>query len=202
MPGRRWAIVGMQLVTPDYPMRVGEYGQYAVVRIPKADTILEGWLKHWSSRPILLDVFGVVRSSERGSVYPARLAEVPDQTILKQLKQAVEDEKLILLRPRNSGAAGAGNPDTLADQIAAAAKRERAAAAASRPTAKKTWVEFELRDQKGRPIPRARYRLKITDGSTREGVLDENGQVRVTGLDPGECEICFLDFDGREWHRS
>lgn len=65
----------------------------------------------------------------------------------------------------------------------------------------KTWVEFRLVDQLQRPVASARYRLKITDGSVREGRLDADGCVRVAGIEPGTCEICFLDFGKNEWRR-
>jgi hypothetical protein len=210
MPGRRWRIVDMSLVTADYPMRMGEYVQYAVLRSPGADTMLEKWLKHPSSKPILQEVFGAVRPPEWRPAFPATPSTPPDQTVLEVLKRAVQEERLILLRPRKRDASSAGDPQILAEQIAEAARARAAAASAAKSgssqnsssTNKKTWVEFELLDQKGRPVPRARYRLKVTDGSVREGSLDENGRVRVTGLDPGTCDISFLDFDGREWHRS
>ena len=71
----------------------------------------------------------------------------------------------------------------------------------AKPEVEKTWVEFRLVDQKGKPVPGARYRMKITDGSVRTGSLDVNGSVRVPGLYPGMCEISFLDYDAREWKR-
>ena len=42
---------------------------------------------------------------------------------------------------------------------------------------------IELVDQAGRPVPRARYQLVLDDGSTREGLLDDDGraEVRIRG---------------------
>ena len=59
----------------------------------------------------------------------------------------------------------------------------------------KTWIEIELVDLEGEPVPGARYWIQLTDGSIREGWLDHRGQARVDGLDPGMCEIRWPDHD-------
>lgn len=64
-----------------------------------------------------------------------------------------------------------------------------------------TWVAIELVDDDvpPRPVPYARYRLTLPDGSTREGSLDAMGLARVTGIDPGTCQVTFPEYDAREW---
>ena len=32
--------------------------------------------------------------------------------------------------------------------------------------------------------------------------LDAQGRARIGELDPGECEVCFPDFDARAWRAS
>ncbi len=66
----------------------------------------------------------------------------------------------------------------------------------------KTWIEIQLVDQEGNPVPNERYRLKITDGSVREGRLDAKGTVRVSGLEPGNCTVWFPNIDAKEWKRA
>ena len=63
----------------------------------------------------------------------------------------------------------------------------------------KTWVDVQLVDQDGTPVPNASYKLKITDGSIREGTLDTEGRVRVSGIDPGSCTVWFPGYDAKEW---
>ena len=63
----------------------------------------------------------------------------------------------------------------------------------------KTWVEIRLVDQGGKPVPAAKYKLKITDGSVREGALDGDGRARVAGIDSGNCTVWFPEYDGKEW---
>jgi hypothetical protein len=202
MDGKRWKVVEIHLLTKDCPLTVREFSQCARVDGSEADRMFQQWLANRYSKDILLDVFQTLQALA-GWRGPAKAA--PDQTVLEQLNKAVADGSLLLLRPVTRDAAAAADPEILSDRAMEAA-RARAAAAAARQDqdsrSKKTWVEFELLDQDGEPVPGARYRLKITDGSVREGALNEVGRVRVSGIDPGTCEISFLDYDGREWKKQ
>lgn len=121
-----------------------------------------------------------------------------DQTVLPRLRQLFERRELLLLRARVVSASGAGPAvDAFLQRVQAKA---RALSPADRQP-EKTWVEFRLINQKGLPVPGAKYRLKSTDGSVRVGSLDQDGSVRLQGIDPGTCEISFLDYDAREWKR-
>lgn len=62
-----------------------------------------------------------------------------------------------------------------------------------------TWVELELVDERGHPIPGARYVVKLPDGATVEGRLDANGRARVDGLEPGECLVSFPEYAPDDW---
>lgn len=65
---------------------------------------------------------------------------------------------------------------------------------------KKSWIEIELVDDEGKPIPGEKYRVTLPDGSTlAEGTLDEKGQARVESLDPGSCKVSFPDLDKDSW---
>ena len=64
----------------------------------------------------------------------------------------------------------------------------------------KTWIEIELIDEvTGEPIPNERYRLRLPDGTIKEGRLDANGRAREDGIDPGTAEVCFPDIDANAW---
>lgn len=53
----------------------------------------------------------------------------------------------------------------------------------------RTWVEIELLDMAGQPVPYERYWIKLPDGTVREGVLDAQGCAYFDDLDPGQCLI-------------
>ena len=68
---------------------------------------------------------------------------------------------------------------------------------------KKTWVEVELVDEEGSPVPGERYRVTLPDGKTvAEGTLDQNGLARVEGIDPGSCKITFPNLDKEAWEKA
>lgn len=75
-----------------------------------------------------------------------------------------------------------------------------APAVAATQAEKKTWIEIELKDDDGNPVPGERYRIKLPDGSTREGSLDANGRARADGINPGTAQVSFPDIDADDWH--
>lgn len=70
------------------------------------------------------------------------------------------------------------------------------------PQQRTSWIEIELVDDAGRPVPNERFRLKLPDGSTRESFLDQKGFAHVELPAPGTCQICFPDRDGGDWQRA
>lgn len=63
----------------------------------------------------------------------------------------------------------------------------------------KTWIAIQMVGEDEKPIPGIAYRIILTDGSTAEGVLDEEGSARVDNIDPGTCVITFPDLDQEAW---
>jgi type VI secretion system secreted protein VgrG len=95
--------------------------------------------------------------------------------------------------------------DQIASMTAAAAV---VAAGANAPThdddsdenKKKThWVEITLENPDGTPAAGAAYQIILPDGSVASGSLDEKGLARVDGIDPGQVQITFTEFDKEAW---
>jgi len=63
----------------------------------------------------------------------------------------------------------------------------------------RSWIEFQLVDEKGKPVPNAKYKVKVPDGSLLEGALNGEGVVRVDNIDPGQCQITFPEIDAAQW---
>lgn len=65
----------------------------------------------------------------------------------------------------------------------------------------KTWVGIQLMDDgtPPQPVPFKKYRIELPDQSVREGLLDQNGQALISGIDPGTCKISFPQFHADDW---
>ncbi|OPZ09559.1 MAG: Phage-related baseplate assembly protein [candidate division BRC1 bacterium ADurb.BinA292] len=66
---------------------------------------------------------------------------------------------------------------------------------------KKSWIEIRLVDAKGKPVPGEAYELETSDGKTLVGTLDGKGRVRIEGIEPGTCMVCFPNRAPDEWQR-
>lgn len=65
---------------------------------------------------------------------------------------------------------------------------------------KLSWIEIELLDADGEPVPGEPYKVTLPDGSTvAEGTLDGKGFARVDGIDPGTCKVTFPARDKSCW---
>jgi hypothetical protein len=58
-----------------------------------------------------------------------------------------------------------------------------------------SWVEIQLVDTAGKPVPGIRYRIELPDGQFQDGTLDETGRARADQIEPGTCWISFPDYD-------
>lgn len=167
-------------------------------RFPTSNTAL---FANPNTRRELIDMYRLVGGS---------LPSLPDfsrpeigRMILARLNQALSTGEIVALTRRApsakaaEGGGGSGSPSASNPSSAAAAPPP-----SSETSPEKTWIDIQLVDEDGEPIPGERYILKITDGSTREGNLDDSGRVRVNGIDPGTCTVVFPDLDTTEWKRK
>lgn len=62
------------------------------------------------------------------------------------------------------------------------------------------FIELELVDQDELPVPGEAYSIKLPDGRTVSGRLDNNGRATVTGIrDAGSCQVSFPNLDVSVW---
>lgn len=76
------------------------------------------------------------------------------------------------------------------------------AAGGSTTDPSKTWIEIELLDPDGNPVPNEPYRIQLPDGTSKEGCTDSKGVARVEGIDPGNCQITFTALDKQAWSKA
>ena len=93
-------------------------------------------------------------------------------------------------------------PSTPVDAVSSPCGTPPSSGPPNNPSPQKTWIEYQLVDDKGKAVPGVRYRVKSTDGSMIDGVFDKHGKARIASLDPGNCKIWLLDVDGKEWKKG
>jgi hypothetical protein len=60
----------------------------------------------------------------------------------------------------------------------------------------KDWIEIKLEDQEGNPLKDVSYKIKFSDGKTKDGKLDSDGYAKVENIPPGKYTIDFEDVKG------
>ena len=65
-----------------------------------------------------------------------------------------------------------------------------------------SWIEIELLDEAGQPVPGELCRVECPDGKVREGYLNEKGRIRWKRVKPGDCEVTFPDLDKSAWETA
>jgi len=67
---------------------------------------------------------------------------------------------------------------------------------------KKSWIEIELVDDDGKPVPGEEYRVTLPDKTVTGGTLDEKGYAKIAGIDPGSCKVTFPNLDKEAWEKA
>lgn len=79
-------------------------------------------------------------------------------------------------------------------------KPHRPPATKAEKAQKKSWIEIELVDKEGKPVPGEAYRVTLPDGEkVAEGTVDEKGFARVDGIEPGTCKVTFPRLEKQAW---
>lgn len=189
--GASWQFDEARIILPGFSLTVDTLvNQVEVSGRKQFLKYINAWLRQSERRSILVDIYRAI--IEDPSLTTQQLGH-PDSDggIAEALETAWLKGKMLLLRSKShSGGAG---------QDGVPGRAQGAGAGGGSATSSKTWIEIVLVDEHDQPVPGIKYRLKITDGSVREGSLDSNGRVRINGIDPGSCEVSFPEIDAREW---
>lgn len=114
----------------------------------------------------------------------------PGALRLDKLKRAFEAGGWVLVAPRAAASIQpVENTERPADQVKAA-------------KVLKTWIEFEVTDEDGRPRAGEPYMCMMPDGRIERGALDSKGRARFQGIDPGNCVFSLPDLDQESWQRA
>ena len=113
-----------------------------------------------------------------------------------------------LSQAAGAGSGGSGAGSTAASSTAGSSSGSSVsgsgagAAAGTSSDPQKTWIEIQLVDADGKPVPNEPYRIEAPDGTVTEGCTDSNGVARVDGIDPGNCKISFTALDQQAWSKA
>jgi hypothetical protein len=65
-----------------------------------------------------------------------------------------------------------------------------------------SWIDIELVDDAGSPVPGERYVVKLSDGCEARGTLDANGYAHIDKIPPGNCDVSFPKLDAAAWEKA
>ena len=65
-----------------------------------------------------------------------------------------------------------------------------------------SWVEIELVDEAGQPVPHELYEVTYPDGTTRRGKLNAEGLAHIGLSEPMELQVTFPHLDAEAWERA
>jgi hypothetical protein len=188
---KSWKFEGAQIVQANSVLGIRELVEFFHIKgAADFSRDLGRWLAKPALRRTVLDLHKTIQSRPTDQDHLSARAK-GDTSIVEDLVAAWENRELYLLRRRVSG--GNGDEEAFLPTVSRGT-------AISRSSQVKTWIEIKLKDQNDKPAAGVRYRLRISDGSFREGMLDNNGSIRVDGIDPGTCEIVFPELDASSWH--
>jgi hypothetical protein len=102
---------------------------------------------------------------------------------------------LVRLERRKSGKVDVSFPGAEAELVGSVAK-----GAAKKPAT--GTLEVELTDVDGKPVRDVRFVAEWSDGTTREGVTDDQGRGKIENVEEGEHSVTFPDVDASAWEAA
>jgi type VI secretion system secreted protein VgrG len=70
------------------------------------------------------------------------------------------------------------------------------------PPPNTTWVELELVDEAGQPVPGEPYEVELADGKIATGTTGADGVAHIGGIKPGTCKFRFPRLDKDAWEKA
>jgi hypothetical protein len=70
------------------------------------------------------------------------------------------------------------------------------------PTEENHYIEINVVDDEGNPMPGIAYELTLPDRRKRTGTTGANGQIYVDGIDAGSCKLRLPALDRETWEQG
>jgi len=138
---------------------------------------VRGWFAGAVDARVLAQLYALAFAH---TITEPRGADAPG-VLLRRVEEAVELGRLLVIaRPRRQVVVPLQNDDVVLGPV-------------DEPT---SWIEIELIDDAGAPLPEEPYTIVTGDGRIRSGVLDWRGRAREEGIDAGDCKVTFRRLHG------
>ena len=111
-------------------------------------------------------------------------SRVPTHMLQVQVRRALEDETLLAVRCKQIAVGYSLAEEVEKESIPPAAMAQES-----------HWIVLRLLDADDQPVAGARYSLKLSNGRTMTGKLDQEGQTRAEGIPPGMCSVSFPEHE-------
>jgi hypothetical protein len=135
-------------------------------------------------RPLLANV---------GNIAAAQREIGPEEDIVERLAQRIVSDGLQIVHCTDGYFPAQAAPATAQTQTTPL--QDEQAQPQTTPATQVHFIEIELVDDAGVPVPNAAYLIELPDGTQRTGRTDGAGKARITGIDPGTAKVSFPDFD-------
>jgi hypothetical protein len=146
-----------------------------------------GFLQRFSKNPAIMSTLRNLISGRLQNT-----VRLSDEDVLQQIGALLLRGEIRILRSERPGGTSVetdGEEEKKGSQTQAAAP-------------KKSWIEINLRDMEGKPVPGKRFRIRMPDASIQEGILDEFGHAEYYNINAGTCQVSFPDYDAEAWERA
>jgi hypothetical protein len=181
------------------------------------------WLQQFKGDALSMNALRRMLSRERSAAWT--LDRATDDEVIQlaaeflgfggwHAHELLRDRGLAGMQNPGSSSAGAKEAQTAASAAQAAVKSSKAALLSESRTRqppqsttastepKLTWIEIELVNPEGKPVPGVEYEIKFEDGTVQKGTLDSKGRARHEQIKPGKCQVTFPKVDAGDWSRA
>ncbi|MCC6877028.1 MAG: hypothetical protein IT378_22170 [Sandaracinaceae bacterium] len=69
-------------------------------------------------------------------------------------------------------------------------------------TAENHWIQVQIVDDDGNPVPRVPYELELPSSRVMRGTTNDYGVIYVSGIDPGSCKLRLPRHDASAWEQA
>jgi hypothetical protein len=136
------------------------------------------WLRSAGSSALDALTLGRIQALARGGSFASGSSRASRDAMQRDVEDALQSGQLLAVRVARARHVSVPLPEEEQEVLGP-------------PTEPQSWIEIELVDDRGKPVPDEAYEIETADGVRRSGTLDWKGRAREEGIDPGRCKVRF-----------